>query len=53
VRMHGRQVCSTWSSSLSYCVCTAAASIWSNTECSIAFTPPQACLGHTDIRFAV
>jgi hypothetical protein len=39
-----------WSKSLSYWCWTASASIWSKTLCSIAFTPPQACLGHTDIR---
>jgi hypothetical protein len=31
----------------------ASASIWSNTLCSMALTPPQACLGQIDVSFAV
>lgn len=49
----GLELVWSWSRSLSYWAWTAPVSIWSNTECSIALTPPHACLGHTLIRLAV
>jgi hypothetical protein len=51
--MHGRRRGLDLVEELSYCAWTAMMSIWSNTECSIAFPPPQACLEQIAMRLAV